>query len=138
MDTQDLDSLLDRIGVIRHACDLDLLLFFNRHPRALLTGDQLVAWLGYERERIANSIEGLIDAGLLTRSQNRSHAARLYVLELRAVSGGLLSSLAEMAATHEGRQSVMRRLQSATDRAPGAGLRCRAPPTDVANQTSAA
>jgi len=137
MDTQDLDSLLDRIGVIRHACDLDLLLFFNRHPRALLTGEQLVAWLGYEHERIANSIEGLIDAGLLTRSQNRSHAARLYVLELGAVPGGLLSSLAEMAATHEGRQSVIRRLRSAPDRAPGAGLQRRAPLTNYANQTTA-
>jgi len=83
VDTQDLGSLLERIGAIREACDLDLLLFFHRHPRALLTGEELAASLGYDRERIAKSIEGLIEAGLLTRSQNPARAARL-----RALRGG--------------------------------------------------
>ena len=117
MDTQDLGSLLERIGSIRKACDLDLLLFFYRHPRALLTGDQLVAYLGYDRERIEDSIEGLIEAGLLTRSQNPARAARLYVLKVGGVSGGLLSSLAKIAATREGRQAAMRRLGFPPDRA---------------------
>jgi hypothetical protein len=52
-DNQDLRSMLDRIRGIRHACDLDLLLFFYRHPRVLLTGDRLVAYLGYDREQVA-------------------------------------------------------------------------------------
>jgi len=117
VDTQDLGSLLDRIGAIREACDLDLLLFFHRHPRALLTGEELAASLGYDRERIANSIEGLIEAGLLTRSQNPARAARLYVLALDGVPGELLSSLARIAATREGRQEAMRRLQFPPDRA---------------------
>ena len=109
--------MLDRIGAIREACDLDLLLFFYRHPRALLTGDQLVAYLGYDRERIEDSIEGLIEAGLLTRSQNPARAARLYVLALDGVPGELLSSLARIAATREGRQDAMRRLGFPPDRA---------------------
>ena len=117
MDTQDLGSLLERIGAIREACDLDLLLFFYRHPRALLTGDQLVAYLGYDRERIEDSIERLIEAGLLTRSQNPARAARLYVLALDGVPGELLSSLARIAATREGRQDAMRRLGFPPDRA---------------------
>ena len=117
MDTQDLGSLLERIGAIREACDLDLLLFFHRHPRALLTGEELAACLGYGRERIANSIEGLIEAGLLTRSQNPARAARLYVLALDGVPGELLSSLARIAATREGRQAAMRRLGFPPDRA---------------------
>jgi hypothetical protein len=117
MDTQDLGSLLERIGAIREACDLDLLLFFHRHPRALLTGEQLVSYLGYDRERIEDSIERLIEAGLLTRSQNPARAARLYVLELGGVPGKLLSSLARIAATREGRQEAMRRLQFPPDRA---------------------
>ena len=116
MDTQDLGSLLERIGAIREACDLDLLLFFHRHPRALLTGEQLVSYLGYDRERIEDSIERLIEAGLLTRSQNPARAARLYVLELGGVPGELLSSLARIAATREGRQEAMRRLQFPPDR----------------------
>ena len=121
MDTQDLGSLLDRIGAIREACDLDLLLFFHRRPRALLTGEELAASLGYDRERIANSIEGLIEAGLLTRSQNPARAARLYVLEVGGVSGGLLSSLASIAVTRAGREDAMRLLQSGPVRAPAAG-----------------
>jgi len=59
-------SVLDRLPSVQHACDLDLLLFFSRHPRALLTSEQLVAYLGYDRDRIALSLDGLIEAGLLT------------------------------------------------------------------------
>jgi len=117
MDTQDLGSLLERIGAIRDACDLDLLLFFHRHPRALLTREKLAACLGYDLERIEDSIERLIEAGLLTRTQNPARAARLYVLELDGVPGELLSSLAKIAATREGRQAAMRRLGFPPDRA---------------------
>ena len=60
--------MLDRIRAIRQACDLDLLLFFHRHPCALLTGEQLVAFVGYDRERVAKSLDGLIEAGHLKRS----------------------------------------------------------------------
>ena len=35
--------MLDRMRGIRHPCDLDLLLFFYRHPCALLSAEQLVA-----------------------------------------------------------------------------------------------
>ena len=130
MDTLDLRSMLDRIQGIRHACDLDLLLFFYRHPRALLTSEQLVAYLGYDRERVVKSLDGLIEAGLLTRSQNPSHAAHLYVMHLRDLPDGLLSSLLKIAATREGRQGVMRLLESGPNRAPGAGLQRGAPLTN--------
>ena len=130
MGTHDLGSLLDRIGAIRVACDLDLLLFFHRHPRALLTGEQLAASLGYDRERIANAIEGLIAAGFLTRSQHPSRATRLFVLELGGVPGGMLSSLATIAATRDGRQDVMRRLESGSVRAPAAGPQPDALPSE--------
>jgi len=108
--------MLDRIRGIRDACDLDLLLFFYRHPRALLTSEQFIAWLGYDREQIAKSLARLIEAGLVTRSQNPSHAAGLYVLELRGEPGELLSSLLNVATTREGRQGVMRLLESGRDR----------------------
>lgn len=104
--------MLDRIRGIRHVCDLDLLLFFYRHPRALLTGEQLVAHLGQDRERVAKSLEGLIDAGLVTRSQNPSHPARLYVLEMDAVPDGGLASFLNIAATRQGRLEVMRLLSA--------------------------
>jgi hypothetical protein len=44
MKVQDLRSMLDRMPGIRHAGDVDLLVFFYRHPRALLTGEQLIAY----------------------------------------------------------------------------------------------
>jgi hypothetical protein len=115
--------MLGRIRAVRHACDLDLLLFFYRHPRALLTGEQL-AYLGYDCERVEKSLDGLIEAGLLTRSQNTytSHAAHLYVLGLRGPDGALLASLLKIAATRQGRQDVMRLLESGPNGAPG-GLR---------------
>jgi hypothetical protein len=107
--------MLVRIRGIRHACDLDLLLFFYRHPRALLTDEQLVASLGYDREQVAKSLDGLIEAGLLTRSQNPSHTARLYVLELGSLPGGLLSSFLKIVATRPGREEAMRLLRPGTD-----------------------
>jgi hypothetical protein len=110
MPTQDLRSLLDRIRGIRHACDLDLLLFFYRHPRALLTRELVVAYLGYDPEQIAKSFERLIEAGLLTRSQSPSHAAQLYALELGGDLGPL-SSLLRIASTREGRLDVKQLLE---------------------------
>ncbi|HEY9530688.1 MAG TPA: hypothetical protein VIQ55_04815 [Burkholderiales bacterium] len=131
-DNQDLRSMLDRIRGIRHACDLDLLLFFYRHPRVLLTGDRLVAYLGYDREQVARSLEALIETGLLTRSQNPSYPARLYILELDALPGGLLSSFLKIAATRAGRQEAMRLLGAGNDHTPKATRRRPPPLTKVA------
>lgn len=124
--------MLERIRGIRRACDLDLLLFFFRHPRALLTSEQIVAYLGHDREQVVKSLEGLIEAGLLTRSQNPSHAARLYVLELEALPGGLLSSFLKLAATREGRLEAMRLLQAGPGGGPGTSARRRPPLARVA------
>ncbi len=132
MSSKDLRTLLDRIRGVRHACDLDLLLFFFRHPCALLTSEQIVAFLGYDRERVGRSLDGLIDAGLLTRSQNPSHAARLYMLQFHARPDGLLSSLLKLAATRQGRQDVMRVLESEPTLGPDAGSRRGAPILKIA------
>jgi MarR family len=132
MATQDLRSMLDRIKDIRRACDLDLLLFFYRHPHALLTSEEIVAYVGHDREQVGKSLEGLIEAGLLTRSQNPSHAARLYVLEVHALPDGLLSSFLKIAATRQGRIEAMRLLGTGPRPAPSASLRRRAALTKVA------
>lgn len=102
--------MLDRIRGIRHACDLDLLLFFRRHSSALLTSELVVAYLGYGPKQVAESFERLIEAGLLTRSQSPSHAAQLYTLEL---GGDLspLSSLLRIASTRRGRLEVKQLLE---------------------------
>ena len=124
--------MLDRIRGIRHGCDLDLLLFFYRHPCALLTAEQLVAYLGRDREQVAKSLEGLIEAGLVARSQSPAHAARLYVLEMGALPGGLLSSFLKIAATRQGRLEAIRLLGPGPGGAPVARLRRSARLTKVA------
>jgi hypothetical protein len=131
MGTQDLRSLLDRIRAIQHACDLDLLLFFYRHPRALLTDERLVAVLGYDRGLVAKSLDGLIEAGLLTRSQNLTNTARLYVLQLEGVHGRPLSALLKIASTRQGRMDTMRLLQPAQNHGTSARVR-RSPVARVA------
>ena len=124
---EDLRSLLERIPTVRSVCDVDLLLFFYRHPRALLTGERLVSYLGHDRDHVAKSLEGLIEAGLVTRSQNPSHTARLYILELDAIPGGALAKLLSIVATRAGRQEAMRLLRPGPGNASPAGVRRRAP-----------
>jgi hypothetical protein len=88
MKHEDADRLLDRIGMLRHPCDLDLLLFVARHPRTLITSKQIAAWLGYELKQIADSLEVLLEGGLRTRRQNPTHAARMYVFAIGGTAGG--------------------------------------------------
>ena len=119
--------MLDRIRGIHHPCDLDLLLFFYRHPRALLTSERLATFVGYDRERVAKSLDGLIEAGHLKRSQSLSRGARLYLLELSDADGGSLAALLSIAATRQGRRDVMRFLESGPN-----GLRRGASVTKIA------
>ena len=110
MNPGDARQLLDRIGVIRRACDLDLLIFFVRHPRSLLASESLASFLGYDLKEIAASLDVLLDAGLLTRTQTSAHAARLYVLAVdktgRGTKQGWLPALRELASTRDGRLAL--------------------------------
>jgi hypothetical protein len=104
-------NLLDRIGCLRDPCDVDLLLFFHRHPRAFLISERLATYVGYDLPRVAQSLEAMITAGLLRRSPDSTHPARLYVLTPTSSLGGWLSSLLRIAATREGRLAVMHALK---------------------------
>lgn len=98
--------LLDRIGVLRRPCDLDLLMFFIRHPRALLSSDQIAAFLGYDVTRLGESLDVLVTAELLTRTQTPISAAPMYVFAVTEPHGGWLPSLVELASTREGRLAM--------------------------------
>ena len=110
MTHEDARRLLDRIGVLNNACDLDLLVFFARHPRSLLASESLASFLGYDLKQIADSLETLLAAGLLTRTQTTAHAARLYVFALEATNGDWLPPLVERASTREGRLALRQAL----------------------------
>jgi hypothetical protein len=61
---------------------------------------------------VAKSLDGLIEAGHLKRSESLSRGARLYLLELNGADGGALATLLGIAATRQGRRDVMRSLES--------------------------
>jgi hypothetical protein len=128
LNREDARQLLDQIGVLKHACDVDLLVFFARHPRTLLTSEQLAAWLGYDLKQIAESLEMLLEAGLLTRTQNPTHAARMYIFAV-GKSYDWIPPLLELASTRAGRLAVReelsRRASKETDSPAGGDARQR-------------
>ena len=112
--------LLDRIGLLRRPCDLDLLLFFVRHPRALLSSDQIAAFLGYEGRLLAESLDVLLTAELLTRIQTPTSATRMHVFTVGGPHDGWLPSLVEAASTREGRLALRAALiDQRSEQAPG-------------------
>ena len=113
-------DLLHRIGCLRQPCDLDLLLFFSRHPRAYLLTERLAEYVGYELPQVAQSLETVITAGLLRRSPDSTHPARLYVLTPGSTRGGWLSSLLRIAATRKGRLAVIHALKQRQSSGPSA------------------
>jgi len=105
MEHEQVHRLLDRIAVLRDPCDLDLLLFFVRHPRALLSSDQIAALLGYAVKRLGDSLDVLVTVDLLSRTQKPNGVARLYVFA-DGVAPDWLSPLVELASTRAGRLAL--------------------------------
>lgn len=104
---KEIEQLLARTRVISGACELDVLVFLYRHPRTLLTNEQLAAFVGYEMKQVAKSIEAFIEAGLLERTQNSMHAARLYVLVLNGPQSGGIKEILDLASTTQGRRIIL-------------------------------
>jgi hypothetical protein len=104
------DVLLNLLGC---PCDLDVLIFFLRHPSVLLTVDDLASRVGYDVHDVGASIEVLIAKGLLEyskeRAESRQSEAVLYRFMLRrwdAIRGPLLW----LASSADGRRSLRRAL----------------------------
>jgi hypothetical protein len=115
MKPDDAQTLLDRIDALRHPCDLDLLIFFVKHPHTLMGSEQLATFMGYGIKQVAHSLDVLLEAGLLTRSQARSQVARMYVLAADGVHRAWLPALAALASTRDGRLSLIRVLNTRTN-----------------------
>src|SRR5688500_7336376 len=96
MTYEDPGRLIKLAGVFRHPCDLDLLLFFVRHPTALLASESLANFAGYDIKVIARSLEGLLGAGLIMRRQTATHAARLYVMASPGSHAEWLASIVQV------------------------------------------
>ena len=104
--------LLADAPVIRDACDLDLLVFLHRHPRTMLTSDNLAALVGYDMRQVGKALDAFVDAGILQRIQSSTHAARMYLLSLEGPSGGPLKAVLEIASTREGRRKILEALNN--------------------------
>ena len=103
-------ALLRRLPALQRPCDLDLLVFFAQHARTLMSSEQLARLLGYQLKEIARSLDALIAAGFLTRTQNPVRLARMYVFTTGGANGGSLSAVVEFASTREGRLALRRAL----------------------------
>src|SRR4030095_11581506 len=94
-------QLVEAAG-LRDACDLDLLLFFSRHPRVVLSSEQIAAYVGYELAQVARALDRLLETGLLRRTLNQGAHGRMYVLEVDPAEEWF-ESLRRVCATPDGR-----------------------------------
>jgi hypothetical protein len=97
-------QLVEAAG-LRDACDLDLLLFFSRHPRVVLSSEQLAAYVGYDLVEVARALDLLLGAGLLKRTLNHGTPGRMYVLEVDHAEEWL-ELLRRVCATPDGRNAL--------------------------------
>src|SRR5262249_54340110 len=111
MNQDEANRLIERVAIFRHVCDVDLLLFFVGHPRTLLASETLASYLGYELKQIAVSLEVLLAAGLIKRTQSAAHPARLYLLMTDGSSPEWLRPLLEMGSTRQGRAMLKKTLK---------------------------
>ncbi|MEP7306364.1 MAG: hypothetical protein ABJA98_12675 [Acidobacteriota bacterium] len=115
-------TLLNRVPALQRPSDLDLLVFFARHPHPLLSTEQFARLLGYPIEEIARSLGVLLTAGFVTRAQqqNRTRPARMYGFSPPDATADVLAALVEQASTREGRVALRLALTESQAAAPPA------------------
>jgi hypothetical protein len=113
--------------MLQRGIDLDVLLFFARHPRSLLARDALARLLGYPLDEIAASLDSLTKAGVVAERSGRNgpSAARLYVLSMEMGGRVPLSALLDFASSRAGRLALRAAL-AAPVRPPAVASRERA------------
>jgi hypothetical protein len=102
--------LLGHVPTLQRRCDFDLLMFFAKHPQTLMGSEQLAKLLGYELKAVAQSLDVLLAAGLLTRTQNPTRTARLYEFATDEASLAWLPDFVAFASTRQGRLALRRAL----------------------------
>ena len=121
------EDVLARLPYLRHRCDLDLLVFFHRHRRVLLTIERLVALRGYDREQIAASLETLIAANVVTRTQHQTTGARMYAFEALDNDNDSLAPLLRTASARAGWLAINRALEGRRVKEPDRASRSPVP-----------
>jgi predicted transcriptional regulator len=101
------------LKLLHSPCDLDVLLFAARHPRALLAVDDIARAVGHDPEDVRVAIETLTVAGLITRTKMRRHADDGGVLFYEFTPGtwdAMLPALCWVAASANGRRALLQAL----------------------------
>ena len=99
---------------LMHPCDLELLVYFSRHPACVLTRTDLAHAVGHDVRQITASLDGLAAAKLLRYSQAASSTAQAPVESYRLTPGlwtEVLPALLRLASSAEGRQRLYQALQ---------------------------
>jgi hypothetical protein len=117
---QVIKELLDRVRVVQDQCDLDLLIFCFRHPHALLSSEHIAAAVGHDPKKVEASLDKLIHARVLERTQNPRVAARMHAFGAAPDEQGPLASLLQVASSREGRLAIIKVLEN-----PDESVRCR-------------
>ena len=125
--SEDAEDVLARLPYLGHRCDLDLLVFFHRHPRVLLTSERLVAVLGYDLNQITASLETLIAAKVVTRTQHQTTGARMYAFEVSDNDNDSLAQLLRTASARAGWLAIIRALEGRRVKDPAGASRSRLP-----------
>ena len=118
-DREEIKRLLAQTSVIRNGCDLDLLVFLYRHPRTLLTSEQIAAFVGRDMKLVAQALDAFIAAGFVERLHNPTHAARMYLLVVHGPEGKGLKTVLELASTRQGSCEILEILNSGSSRTEG-------------------
>jgi len=103
-----ISELLDSVRAIGTPTDLDLLLFFYRHPHSLMTLERLAAVAGHDAERVAASLRAFIQAGLVAETAKPRLGVR--ILSFRPPADDSLTSLMQIASTRSGRLELLQAL----------------------------
>jgi hypothetical protein len=110
------------LTVLASPCDLDVLLFVHRHPRALLGLDDLARGAGYSVREVRASIEALTAAGLVACAKRTSedHTSSTVFYEFTPGTwDAIVPTLLWVASSADGRR-VLRRALSHTRHRGGA------------------
>ena len=104
------DAILD---IVESPCDLDVLMFVQKRPRALLGVDDIARIVGHDVEDVHASMQAFRAAGLVACSETpgRDHGAPVLFYEFTPGQwDAILSSLLWVAASPHGRDALRRAL----------------------------
>jgi hypothetical protein len=103
-------QLVEAAG-IRTACEFDVLVFFSRHPRVVLSDEQLATYVGHEIHEVARALQRLLSASLLKLVRNPSAATGMYLLAVERVEQWL-GPMRQLCATPDGRHALRTSLKA--------------------------